>query len=875
MVGDIPAKLAVPVVAHVIERPRLYEALTAGLEVPLTVLAATAGWGKTILVASWITAGAGGREAAWISLDEADNDPRMFWRTVATALLQVASAEQAKTLRAMAVESDVDALPGMLATAMRLSQRPIVLVLDNLHEVTSPVVHAGLLRLVARPLPTFSMLITTRQDPPWPLPRLRVAGLLAEVRAKDLAFRVDDAMALFTQLKVDLPAAQVEQLVARTEGWAVGLRLAAMRLRDVEDVDAAVTAFSGDDHGVAEYLVSEVLHQHAPELIEFLEKISTVEFVCADLADALTGRRDGARLLAELAASHLFVQAIDRPGQWYRLHRLIADILRARPTTPRERRDLQRRAAEWFRRQEMPLEAISAAVTGKLWKLTADLVATYAVTLVMNGHARELERLLASVPHITLWADPELALGLAGARVVRGHDTDVAALIEAARAAKDMLHGRRAVRAQVLIDLIDGALARLNGDWTAAAAVHQAVPVDPTELAGLGIADAETVPVIVSNSLGTAAFWRGDLAQAERRLRGAARATVPVRLLVHLNAAAYLTLLRAEKGELDQAEAEALEVIAAASTAGLAATPQAVAAYLAMARLALDRGIPDAADDWLSRVAESAAPEPHVRLAAALLLAARRADAGDHERALAGLRATVAHPSTWRPPPALRDQWVTTEAALLARLGDSATAHARLGELRAPVTDAGWLAAARVLLMVGEAGEARTVRAHVGEGGYGGHVRAQVETALLDARLALAAADDETALERIEVALATAAAWGLRRPFLVDESALRPLLERRIERGTVAPTFALELLDRRSDPSRSEISGRPTLVDPLTTREQTVLRYLASALSNAEIAAELYLSVNTVKTHQRAVYRKLAATNRRDAVRQARTLNLL
>jgi LuxR family maltose regulon positive regulatory protein len=500
------------------------------------------------------------------------------------------------------------------------------------------------------------------------------------------------------------------------------------------------------------------------------------------------------------------------------------------------------------------------------------LVGTYLVTMVTSGQATKLEQLLAGVPLVTLRTDSELAVGLAGARIGRGDDTDVAALLNAARAAKDMLHGRRAERAQVLIDLTAGALARRNGQWTAASVAYRTVPVDPGELAGMGIAGAEAVPVVVRSSLGTAAFWRGDLAKAEQFLQLAAGADLASRPSAQLNAAAYLALLRAEKGELDAAEAGALEVISTTSAAGLATTAQAVPGYLTMARLALDRGTARVADDWLSRVAEvmAIAPEPHVRLTAAILLAARREDAGDREQALGGLRATAAHLTGWAPPPGLRDRWITCEAALVAGLGDYSVAHRLLGELGLLITDVGLLGAARVLLMLGEVAEARAVRARIGEGD---HPRTKVETALLDARLALEEADDDTALERIECALATAAAWGLRRPFLVDEIELHGLLEWRIERGTVAPAFALELLERT--PWAAAVDSGSPPIDPLTTRERTVLRYLASTLSNAEIAAELYLSVNTVKTHQRAVYRKLSATNRRDAVRRARSLNLL
>jgi LuxR family transcriptional regulator, maltose regulon positive regulatory protein len=256
---------------------------------------------------------------------------------------------------------DADDLPGLLVAAVRRAARPLVLVLDNLHEVSSPGVHAGLVRLIERPLPMLSLLVTTRRDPPWPLARLRLAGLLAEVRAEELAFTPTEAAELFRQLRVDLTNSQVERLVERTEGWPAGLRLVALHLQGRADVEAAVEAFSGDDHSVAGYLLTEVLDRQAPGLIAFLQKISTVDLVCADLANALTGRHDGAEVLTELEASHLFVQAIDRPGRWYRLHRLIADLLRARPASRRERRDLQRRAAEWFAHNRMPLAAVRAA----------------------------------------------------------------------------------------------------------------------------------------------------------------------------------------------------------------------------------------------------------------------------------------------------------------------------------------------------------------------------------------------------------------------------------------------------------------------------------------------------------------------------------
>jgi LuxR family transcriptional regulator, maltose regulon positive regulatory protein len=327
--ADRLARFDTPIVTHVVDRPRLYSRLTHGLDVGTVLVAATAGWGKTLLAASWAGAAAGDLRTAWVTLDSGDDDERAFWRTLATALLGVADEAAGEGLRQVSAPGSAD-LPSLFVAAVRRLQHKVVLVLDNLHEVRTPEVQAGLLQLVERPLPMLSLVVTSRSDPPWPLRRLRLAGLLSEVRAGDLAFRADEAAQLFEGLELGLSEEQVGRLVERTEGWPAGLRLGALRLLDCDDVDSAVDTFSGDDHDIAGYLLTEVLDRQAPDLLAFLQSVSVVDQVNAGLADALTGGDDGEVKLAELAASLLFVEAAGRSGRWYRLHRMIADILRAR-----------------------------------------------------------------------------------------------------------------------------------------------------------------------------------------------------------------------------------------------------------------------------------------------------------------------------------------------------------------------------------------------------------------------------------------------------------------------------------------------------------------------------------------------------------------
>ena len=589
----------------------------------------------------------------------------------------------------------------------------------------------------------------------------------------------------------------------------------------------------------------------------------------AGLADALTGDHDGEARLAELAASLLFVEAVGRPGRWYRLHRLIADILRARPMPPRRRRDLYRRAAEWFRDQDMPLDAVQAALQGGLWPLAAELVGKHVVPLVLQGNAHRLERMLTSVPRSAVLGRPELAAGLAGARVAQGITTEVEGLVEAARTGATWLSHTGGQRVAVMLDLVAASLDRLSGDLDAAAAIFQRVPQEPAELARLGLTGTEIFPIVVLGNLGTAELWSGDLQHAGEHLTAAADLGSDGPTLPHLNAAAQLALLHCERGDLVAAEAAAREVTATAARLGWSGTPQTVSAYLAMARVLLDRDELTDLDGWLQRIAEveSVGPEPHVRLAAALLLAVRRDAVGDRERALSGLRATYAQLEPWTPPRGLAEQWMLSEAMLLARLGDLARARAQLDAMGEPRTGAGAVGLARVQLILGEV-PTRPVIA-----GAGPRIRLGAE--LVDAISALANGAEEQALVCLENALLTAAPNGLRRPFLTDADELRALLHERVARGSAVTAFALDVLQRMPGGTVDDVAARRALVDPLTERELTILRYLGSSLSNAEIASELYVSVNTVKTHQRAVYRKLEAAGRRDAVRRARALHLL
>lgn len=864
-------RFAVPLATHVVPRTRLHARLTAGLDAACVVIAAPAGWGKTVLASSWLADDGAGRAVAWISLGATEDELRGFWTAVATALGPAVGERAATDLRKAVSTDDLEQVPGKVVAALAAAETPVVLVLDNLHELTDLTVHESLLRLVQRPPPGLRFVVTTRRDPPWPLHRLRLAGLLTEIRAADLAFRSDEAATLFAQLGIDLDTAVLDRLLERTDGWAAGVRLAALAVQGTDDPAGFVNAFSGEDHAVAAYLLTEVIDRQPPELVDFLVRVSVLDIVSASLADAMTGDTTGAATLARLAASNLFVQAVGPGGRWYRLHRLIADLLRSRISEPRRRRDLYRRAAEWWRRQGMPLEAIRYALRGGLWPMAAELLGVNVLALILRGNPREVELLLSAVPREVLLAHPELAAALAAARTLQGSRSELGELLVAARAGLVGLSRTRSERLTVVLDLIECGDARFHGDMAALTAACRRVPVDAGALAPLGLAGWDMVPLLVTSNAGTGEFWTGDAANAEKHLLTAIDIDRTAGMLrPHLNAMAHLTLLRCERGDLRGARADALAVVADAADAGWALSAQAVPAYLTLAWVALDRDEPGEAGTWLARVdqVETITPEPHIQLTAAALTALLRADAGDVEGALVGLRTTTTRLASTAPT-VLADRLLAVEADLVRETGDLQRAAEVLTGIQAPERSSAAQVLARLHASAGDVATAeRTLATFPASAGT---LRERVEGAVLSALLT-ANYDRATALHLLEDALLAAAPVEMRRPFLVKATKLRALLTDRIEAGSAVAAFAVDL-QRRMSGQRSQPPVAPAAA--LTDREQLVLRYLASTLSNSEIAAELYLSVNTVKSHQRMIYRKLVAEGRRDAVRRAKELRIL
>ena len=606
----IATKLFRPNPRHqTVERTRLYDLLRQGRMLPLTLVVAPAGWGKSTLVADWL---AHDRiSAGWVSLDSGDDDPKRFWRYLLLAADQAGSAAGAAALRRLdAAGSDVlrDVLPTFV-NALTSAEAPLVLVLDDYHLVTNAQVHTSVATLLERSPPQLHLMLITRSDPPLPLSRLRVREDLAELRAEDLRFSPGEALEFFSdRLGTPLSERDVLRLLARTEGWAAGLQLAALRLRDRADPSAFIERFTGADWHIVNYLGDEVLTSQTPLVREFLLVTSVLNRMCAPLCDALTGRADGAEVISEIHRANLFLIPLDDERRWFRYHHLFGGLLRyelAR-TAPERPSVLHKRAAQWYADHGDAAEAIGHALASGDDSLSRRLVAAHWRQPFNAGQLETVRMWLDALPAELVAADASLSAARAWVALDTGRLEEVGAALDAAEASgppDTQLMVLRALHMYKTGD-VGGAEVRLreipfSSDDPFVSTVHR------------------LVQGISSMWLGNADCARELLAEAGRR------AEADANRLAYIYAEGCLALLAVNRGDL--AFADSLVLDAESAVGQTLSDSHFVAMFPAMAEARL--GMKSA--DWArARRAAMAAVElgrrgaGQVELAAALLTAA-------------------------------------------------------------------------------------------------------------------------------------------------------------------------------------------------------------------------------------------------------------
>jgi LuxR family maltose regulon positive regulatory protein len=877
--------------AALILRPRLLELLSGGLDGGLTLVCAPAGFGKTVLLRSWTSVARPPGPVAWLSLEADDNDPARFWAYVLAALERSGALPAGAAAPPAGQGADVQL--ARLLNALEGVEAPAVLVLDDFHELSEETILRGVQFLIRHCPPRLRLMIAARADPRLELHQLRTSGKLTELRVAELAFTLQEAAELLGVQGLDLRQHEVALLHAHTEGWPAGLRLAALTLRDHPDPASFVAEFAGDDRSVADYLTGEVLAHQPAAVRSTLLSTSILGRFNGELADALTGRDDGERMLAELERAGAFVVALrghaagaapcndQRPDgaagahggapegrrAWYRYHQLFAELLRVelRHEAPERVPELHRRAAAWFAAEGLPAEAARHALTAGDWQLATTVVLEDWHELVL-GDPVILRELLGLLPPELAGPDPELALGAAADLVGAGLPAD-----------QQVAEARRR-RLPLLV-----AALRLGEAWRGGDL--DLVAVAALEMLALlgdgGGADRphDAARVFALGALAVAERCTGDLEAAEATLHeGMAVATRAGLERPLVDCTCQLALLDAARGRLRAAERSALQALDLAERQGCAKDPQTATAHLALTVVYGHWNDLAAAERHLELAVAASADSPpaHVAGLAATrtwLLQAR----GDLSGGLDALAAARRELAAWRPPPYLQRPLAVREAELRIAGGDPTGGRAALELAEWPDRPSPEVAVARARLELDE-GDAKTASAILAPWLNGSATTPSltllVDAWLLDALAARTLGDRERGFRSLERALHLAEREGFRLAFSGGRG-LRELLSAQLDGPTAHRPLVAELLQAPAVEPAGQPLDEETLIEPLSERERIVLRYLTSALSNVEIADELYVSVNTVKTHIKSIYRKLGTTRRRDAVRRARELRLL
>ncbi|MFE2109034.1 LuxR C-terminal-related transcriptional regulator [Kitasatospora sp. NPDC059463] len=881
-----------PPAATFVRRERLLHRLDTAASRPVTLVDGPAGAGKTLLVADWLAHGRLPGPAGWLTLEESDNQPGTFWAYVREALqggVPGLPDEVGAPARAEHVEPS---LLVRLAAWINDRPRPLVLVLDEFEHIDNPRLTGQLHDLVRHTAGRLRLVVVGRREPLLPLHRYRAAGELAELHAADLALSRAEAAALLERHGLHLDASTVDAVHRAVSGWAAGLRLLALAAHDAGDPEAYLGRIDAGHAALSDYLLAEVLRTQPAPTQDLLLRCSILGRVHPDLADALTGRRDGRRILERLHQENAFTEALS--DDWYRMHPMFAGILRLhlRAAAPERVDELRVRAARWLADHGQRRAALEQAAEGGDWALAARLLVDgLALGELVAGHdATRLGALFSRMPPTE--RDP--AAELVRAAVHLGREEPHDALRVLARVEPLLSRQRTALR--LAAAFVRAEAGRLLGSAAlaeqAARLAHELARETPAEL----LDEHPELLALVDAGLGSTLLWQGRLDEARAALERAAQAPAsPTTARLRHDALCRLALIDQLGGRSGRAEHRVREADEEADRSSLPPDSRTEVRDLVLAATALERDEPDEARRALHRTTARRTPErdPVVVLGAAVIgaeleLSRGRPDAALRLLAETGERALADRPSDWS-----RERLAVAVCAAQLAAGRPREALAALDGVptRAP---ASLLVAARARLAAGqdEAGALDRLRALRDDPAVGSATRTRALLLLAQAGAGPDGPDGPDGVARLLArALAVAEPERLRRPFRESAPWVRHQLRRRpqlalahtwlpgdLRPAPPGPPPPAGTLPPAAHPVRAAeppAAAPPPPAEPLTERERDVLRHAARMLSTQEIAEALFLSPNTVKTHLKSINRKLLTANRREAVRTAARLRLL
>jgi LuxR family maltose regulon positive regulatory protein len=869
-----------------VPRPRLERVLGPG-RTRLTLVSAPAGFGKTTLLTAWLAAGDREREqhTAWLSLDEGDTEAGVYWTYVLTALERAAPGSGAAGLALLAAGQPIEAVLTIVLNELSVLPDDVHLVLDDYHLAEGPDIQAGMTFLVERLPPQVRLVISTRADPALPLARLRARGELTEVRAADLRFTEDEATAYLAEATgLDLDAADVSALEARTEGWIASLQLAALSLRGREDPSRFIAGFAGDDRYVVDYLVEEVLGRESSDIRDFLLGTAILERLTGALCDAVTETSGSGKVLESLERRNLFVVPLDDQRRWYRYHHLFADVLRAHLLVEQPDRvaGLHRRASAWYQEAGDAVAAVRHALAAGDVARAAELVELATPALGRERREAVIRAWVDALPGDVVRNRPVLAIGLVGGLMSSnefGGVEERLADIERQLAMPDdelvVVDRDELTRIPARIEMYRAALALNSGD--AAGTIAHA-----ERILDLAAEDDDLSRAAASALSGLASWTTGDLEAAHHgytvATEGLRRAG---RIADVLGCSITLGDLELTQGRLDDAQRtfeRALD-LAAGEDPALRGTADML---VGLSRVAWERNDLAAAAEHLRRADElgdaaALAQNPYRwRVAMARL---REAE-GDPATALHLLdeaqRVYVGDYSpNVQPVPALRARVLAAHGGASEALAWAQRQGLSADDELSYFREYEHVTLARILLAQQSPDALRDALALLDRLLAAAEEGGRVGTAIEILALQAVAEQDVALLER---ALAFAEPGGWVRVFVGEGASMAKLLEA-LGRSRPDWVFLRHVLEAARSGARPAPAlpqpRRQQLVDPLSDRELDVLRLLVSDLDGPDIARELVVSLNTVRTHTKHIYAKLGVNNRRSAVSKAHQLGLL